>query len=297
MRHNKVPIFILGLLLLSGMVLSCQKESLSEASCNELSGRLVFNVESDGDRVLLRKDAVVGLFLSDVAGDALLRVNEVMPIGENGETMPERDTVVGASDGLVHAYCPYDASWDDALESVKEFSVKTDQTASLDYIGSDLMWAAGVKTARPTTEVTLSHAMSRILIHMTSHSPENDMGNVGVTLQGMKTGCHVFLPEHSLQVDTATVSDIRCHMADIKEHRVSLSAVIPPQDIPDGRIRLNITLGGETYDYDIPSVSFESGKLYVYALSFADDNFVFGNGSVSDWTDDADEVLDILTGL
>lgn len=298
MKLDKVPIFGFGLLLSAGIVLSCGKEPLLEDISGESGGRLVFRVESAGDSVLLRKDAVVGLFFSDAADGALLRTNEVMLVGEDGETMPERDTVVGAAEGLVYAYSPYDSSWDDAMESVKEFVVKADQTTSLDYAGSDLMWTAGVKTARPATEVTLSHAMSRILIHMTSHSPENDMGSVGITLCEMRTGCHVFLPELSLQTDTAVVADIRCHMIDVKDHRASLSAVIPPQDSSGGRLCLEITIGGEAYEYDIPvSESFESGKLYVYALTFADDRFVFENGNVTDWTDGDNGVLDVLTDL
>lgn len=294
MKFNKIPTLFFGLLLLAGIVLSCRKETTPDMMKDGSCGRLFFCVEAEDYEIPLRKDVTVGLFFSPGEGGGLKRLNEMMVIGENGETLPERDTVVGAVDGLLYAYSPYTVSWEDALESVKEFSVQKDQSAELAYRESDLMWAAEVAVTKPSTKVTLFHAMARIVIHMTSHSPEDDMRNVKVSLCDRVTGCHVFLREQSLQPDTVSVSDVRCHMVDAKDTRASLTAVIPPQSVSGGRLGLKISMAGDTYEYDIPvAETFESGKLYVYALSFADDRFVFEGGNVSDWTDGQDDVLDI----
>lgn len=293
MKFNKIPTLFFGLLLLAGIVLSCQKETTPDLLKDGSCGRLFFCVEAEDYEIPLYKDAVVGLFLAADEGTGPSRSNEIMVIGENGGTSAERDTVVGSSSGLLYAYTPYDSTWGDALVNVKEFFVHKDQSTSLGYLESDLMWAAGVAAASPVTKMSLSHAMSRIMIHLTSHSPEDDLESVEVSLLGVNTGSHVFLREMSLQTDSDSITDVRCNMVDSGEMRVSMSAVIPPQESASGRLYMSIGIGGEVYDYDIPvSDTFESGKLYVYALTFADDGLVFEGGNVTDWTDGENGVLD-----
>lgn len=48
MKLIKVPIIVFGLLLSSGIVLSCRKESLPDGPADDKGGGLVFRVESEG---------------------------------------------------------------------------------------------------------------------------------------------------------------------------------------------------------------------------------------------------------
>lgn len=298
MKLIKVPIFVFGLLLSSGMVLSCRKESLPDGPEDDKGDGLVFRVESEGYEIPLRKDATAGVFVLDSESYGSVRSNAFVLVGDNGEAVQEEDTLLGPDPAMIYAYSPYSSAWDDALDSVMEFSVEEDQSAELSYVESDLMWSAGVAVQHPLTQVVLSHAMARIMIHMTSHDSEKDMRDVQIMLGGMKTGGYVYLREQVVQTDTSSVSDIICHVMESVDRRTSMAAVVPPQKTASDSLVLKIRIGDSVYDYEVPAAEgFAGGRQYVYAVHMADEDLLFDGCTVSDWTDDGNFVIDMDPSL
>lgn len=271
------------------MAVSCSSGSLDDGGSADGRSILVFKTCSGDEIVPMEQEAAVGVFFwSDGTGD-ILRKNEMVIIGENGEPVQQRDTLVPAAldEYRFFAYSPYDSSWDDILDSVLEFAVEKDQTSEVNYRNSDLMMSHKIERKGFCNEAVFDHVMAKIVLHVTDKTGTFDLTGASVTMHGLVCGAYVYVADGSCLVMDMDSASVSCHMLDSRDRRASLAAVIPPQETEEPILAFDLALAGSVYGFTLSDVPpFEAGKVYVYSLRMTDRGLELEDSTITNWEDD-----------
>lgn len=190
------------------------------------------------------------------------------------------------------AYSPYDSGWNDVLESLKEFSVKSNQSLVEDYRASDLMFADAVEKKSGKYEAVFAHQMARIVVHVTDRTGSFDLTDASAALHDLKTSMLILLSNSTVQTDGRSVADITCHLLDSRDRRASFAALVPPQNPSDEKLALTLHLGQSNYEFTIPDMTvLKQGLSYICSMSMTDRGLVLEGSSVSDWDDDGGSLI------
>ena len=170
----------------------------------------------------------------------------------------------------IYAYYPYISGVTNANEI--PFSIKTDQTSSDNYYGSDFLRATKTNVEKTTEAVELQfkHLMSKISISLTLDEsfPEDEFSaavennKVELTIEGLITDCTIDLEkEVSNSINPITIGNTKTSIKANGSGK-SYTAIIPPQNANDVKFRLRI--GDKYYSSTLKSVNYASGKEYSY---------------------------------
>lgn len=189
----------------------------------------------------------------------------------------------------IHAYAPYDETYDGGVSGKMTFTVKADQSLKADYLASDLLWGQPMKlkegseteyvSANPVArtkdvvEVCFSHLLSRVYVRLVN---EVLSGIEKEDMKGATINVVNALPETTLNMADGSLSGASGNRTDVtlvtlsgKEVTCLGYAVVVPQTFKAGEKFLRVTLGtgGDLY-YVLPTdLTLEPGKRYEYDIT------------------------------
>lgn len=166
---------------------------------------------------------------------------------------------------------------------------------------TDLMWAKAnnatkgyTKDAAATVDFTFGHCLSKLTMNCTvdaSVGAASLLDAAKVTIKGMNT-------VNTFDLRTATLGVTPTTIADIAPRRLSATAgyhgtydaVILPGAYADNALKVEFTIDGETFVWDVEAVEFEPGHEYIYKVKITRTG-VTATGTITPWTPvDKDEV-------
>lgn len=267
---------------------SCSSRHLDDRNPDPERLPLILKVDSGTGTGVMEQGTTVGAFFMSKAGGDFYRKNEMLIVDAGGRLMQGRDTVVplhlDAYDFL--AYSPYNSSWNEFPLSVVEFDVSTDQSVDLNYLASDLLLSYGIECMEDHGEAVFSHAMAKVMIHITDNTGFYDMRFSSTVLHDMKLRSYIYMAEEICRTEDSLTGDVICNVQDFVDRRSSFSAVVPAQEVKDGMLRLGISLGDNGYDftiYDVPAL--EQGKVHVFSMRMTERGLELEDATITGWED------------
>lgn len=253
------------------------------------SGKVGVTVtDANGNVSGLPAGSAMGIYVTDGDGNVNLLQAEV---GQDG-TIVLPATAQGMQ--LV-GYVPYQESWgDDALTVPQLFQVASDQTTEAGYIASDLMIGSMAGTTRSTGGIQFVHKMVQVVIHIVDETGANDFTQCGVTLRDVNDAVSVNLGEESVTTIASSVADIRMRPFVVSDHRLSLKAIVAPQQIEAGTKFITFVNNGYGRRYSIPQLAdMQGGKTYAFSMRLTQGGLEFSGSSVNDWDEVGEMSLEI----
>lgn len=167
---------------------------------------------------------------------------------------------------------------------------------------TDLMWAKAnnatkgyTKDAPTTVDFTFGHCLSKLTMNCTVDASVGDaslLADAKVTIKGMNT-------VNTFDLRTATLGATPTTVADIAPRRLSdatvgyhgtYDAIILPAAYADNALKVEFTINGETFVWDVEAVEFKPGHEYIYKVKITRTG-VTATGTITPWTPvDKDEV-------
>lgn len=172
-----------------------------------------------------------------------------------------------------YAIYPYQSTTGNAFS----FTVKADQSTHADYTASDLCTAY----AEPST----SNNVTLVFLHRLTNIVVNCVGdNLGSKTISVKLNNVLQTAQADLNANTFTgignTGNVLCY----EESTNSYEGIIAPQTINKGAQFMTITMNGTDYPITMAeTMTFKSGKQYIYTLEFNDNEFVVLSGYILPW--------------
>lgn len=247
---------------------------------------------------------VVGVYVvkQNAANDKGLSVNgnyvdNKKFINENDATLgyvlkPEAGKEVYLVEGNnydIYSYFPYLNN----VTTVTElpFSVKADQSALANFLGSDFLWAkaAGVKYKPSPVKVEYKHLFSQLIVSLVAGEGYTDENLnkllTGVTVKNIVTDAKINIAEGKAVVGSQLNTVVpNKETAGVNMFRV----IIPPQVVTDAKAIIDIEMGGKHYPVSL-NLDFKSGRSYRMNINVDKDfakTVITLNGVVSWETED-----------
>ena len=180
----------------------------------------------------------------------------------------------------VVAYYPYSAS---AAAGVVELDVqKQDNQAAIDLLGAK---AEGVSTDAPQAVLNFKHKLTKIYMKATAEDGSS-LSDLKAYIKGMytKVSYSAFADELSM-VSGDTKKDVEMRSADGSGFRYVEAIVLPNIDGNDAATRnIEFEHNGMVYKAAISAdVKFESGKKYVYNVTFTATGVKIEGAGITNW--------------
>lgn len=216
----------------------------------------------------------------------------------NDMTWPDGD----ASTMNIYAYAPYNAEWT-TYNTVKNFSVNTDQSTEANYLASDLLY--GVPASNPVTKtestvpLSFTHKLAKLNIVIHKNTGSNvTLTDATVKITGTKIST-TFNPSTGAITDPGEVAATEITAATLPssantdDASTTVCAIIVPQTVAANTSLVEITAGTHTLIAKVSAATtFASGDSYSFTVNVgnvtAPTTTVYltaGSASVTDWTD------------
>lgn len=167
---------------------------------------------------------------------------------------------------------------------------------------TDLMWAKSnngdmgyTKGENLKPELNFGHCLSKLTMNCTVDHTVGDgslLANATVVIKGMNTS-------NTFDLKTGTLSGTPGTPADIAPRKLldanagfhgTYDAIILPGSYADGVLKVEFTLNGEPFIWDVEAVEFKPGHEYIYKVRITRTG-VTATGTITPWTPvDKDEV-------
>lgn len=176
-----------------------------------------------------------------------------------------------------------------------EFIVKEDQSNYDSYTASDLMTASNTGRNEEVVDLTFNHNLTKIIINLSSENLP--AGTQTVTLKNVYYKATANLSSNTFKA-TGRRTDIKASPNGTN----SFKAIIPPQTIAKGELFAEITIGSDTYIWEVErDLIHSSGVEYVYNLTLQDSSIKF-RADINPWNESSDiqavipqEYIDLLS--
>lgn len=155
-----------------------------------------------------------------------------------------------------------------------------------DYLEMDMLWGSGTTTTKDI-DVTLSHAMSSIIINLKKGTAIGSETINTVYLSDVytsftnKAATANSIEEVSEPTGTAVPFEITYKQTPVTGFDDAFAAIIIPQTIAPFNVQ--VITSSDTYELTIPTFTFEAGKQYNLDLQVGQDLVVLGSITASDW--------------
>ena len=172
------------------------------------------------------------------------------------------------------------------IASDERFYVQKDQSTDEKYRLSDYMyaWAEGL-VASEAINLTYHHLMSKVIIKLNGY--EGTASDYSVTIKQVQTGTDL-VNQCTKDVAVGETAEEYKDIADIKMGNYAadgVTAIVIPQTISTGKTLFEVTIGSQTYEYVTNSeITFQSGHVYTFNLSFNGDEITTGTIDIAGWT-------------
>ena len=202
----------------------------------------------------------VGVFVTPTAAGELIADNAVITSDGKGSftgTIGNYPAGEGATVGI-YAYAPYNSAWTGKLNEAQTFTVKTDQTADVDYLASDLLYGTpqnnAVAASENAVQVQFKHKLTKINLAFNTEGTEIDLKGATVSLVNVLTQTTINLSDGTLGTSTAT-ADIAVAKFASNATQFAASAIIVPQTVSANADFVRVQLAdGTTYDANISTL-------------------------------------------
>ena len=244
--------------------------------------------DANGNESGLSVGSTMGIYVTDGDGNVTLLQAEV---GADGTIV-----LPASAQGMrMVAYLPYQEHWDNnALYMPQVFQVASEQTTEASYEASDLMIGGYDGVTRSVGGMLFVHQMAQVMIHIVDETGVNDYENCGVTLRNVKNAVSVNLSEQSVATISSSVGDIKMLPFVVSDHRLSLKAIVAPQQIEAGTKFITFINNGYGRRYSIPQLAdIQGGKTYTFSMRLTQDGLEFSGSSVNDWDEEGEVSLEI----
>lgn len=322
---------LLYLMAAATLLAGCASDELSSRS--QLNGEVPISLTADiNDAVFTRAGTAIQSTQFDVGETFYAFFKSGVRIGENVSpcsaiyTTTDDDTdgtvdgistptqpyfASAATEATVHAYYPYYVDAVTSANSVtvtnttESFSVQTDQSTTLGYKKSDLMYGTVYDTSEPpqpttiaksstlvTATLTFTHKLSKIII--------NAEASTGLKIQGIRIiggKRTIDIPEDGRETCTlgttlsdandATTNYITMYSDANGAASVECAAIIPPQTIDGNFLQIITDKGNATYS--LSSKAFASGQVYTTNLTVTLSSINLTT-AITDWGDGGTDV-------
>lgn len=160
---------------------------------------------------------------------------------------------------------------------------------------TDLMWAKAdnatkgyTKEAAATVDFTFGHCLTKLTMNCTVDASVGDaslLADAKVTIKGMNT-------VNTFDLRTATLGATPTTIADIAPRRLSdatvgyhgtYDAIILPGTYTDNVLKVEFTINGEPFIWDVEAVEFKPGHEYIYKVKITRTGVV-ATGTITPWT-------------
>lgn len=170
-------------------------------------------------------------------------------------------------------------------------AAQTDESQS----SADLMWAKAnnsdtgyTKDANRKVDFTFGHCLSKLTMNCTVDASVGDpslLADATVTIKGMYTGSTFDLKTGMLSGTPNTPADIapRKLTAAPAGFHGTYDAIILPGSYADGVLKVEFTLNGEPFIWDVEAVEFKPGHEYIYKVRITRTG-VTATGTIASWT-------------
>lgn len=212
----------------------------------------------------------------------------------------------GTVDVDIRAYAPYENTY--GFLDIYNFSVLTDQSTSVGYLKSDLMYGipkAGnpvlhifthdLEQKKQNVPLTFNHLLSKITLTLqpTATLTSDNLLGARVTLKQVATTVPFNLIDGSLGTAANSADVLIGEVSSTDE--LTVSGLLPPQTITPGTLFIEVTLAnGEVYNYTIPAanpLTLEGGKHYQFRMKFGTGKTAEVTMRVVDWVGVAGEYV------
>ncbi len=272
-----------SLLLLAAMLLACTPCSKSDDyvyvdDTVDYSGRVTTKVtDSSGNESALTAGSELGVYATNSSGDVTLHT--VKAAKDGSIVLP-----VSAKKESLVAYLPYQEEWDEsAMRETELFTVKENQSTLDGYNASDLM--IGVNDPDDAESgMRFTHVLAQVVINIVDATGTNDFYHCGVTLYNVKNTVSVDLSKQSV----STVEDMRGNITMlptlVSDFRLTVKAVVAPQQIEGGERFITFTNNGYSRRYSIPQLAdLQGGKTYTVNMRLTQTGLEFAGSSIYGW--------------
>ena len=159
---------------------------------------------------------------------------------------------------------------------------------------TDLMWAKAdnatkgyTKDANKKVVFTFGHCLSKLTMNCTVDHTVGDhslLANATVVIKGMNT-------VNTFDLKTGTLSGTPNTPADIAPRKLNAApagfhgtydAIILPGSYADGVLKVEFTLNGEPFIWDVGAITFEPGHEYIYKVKITRTG-VTATGTIESW--------------
>ena len=281
---------LVSLLLLSA---SCSKSDDYEYidDTQQEKGKVTPRVtDASGKETLLTANSEMGVYVTNGDGDVTLLT---LSVGTDGSIVLPPET---EGESMI-AYLPFQEEWgDNALTETKQFTVKEDQSTIDDFNQSDLIIGTMNGVTRAVGSMTFTHMMAQVLIHIVDATGTNDFENCSVMLHDVNSSVNVRLSEQSVSTVGDVRDDIKMLTSSVSDYRLSVKAIVAPQEIEAGTRFIVFTNGGYSTRCSIPQIAdMKSGMTYIVNMRLTKKGLEFVGSKINDWTEEEEDELTIYS--
>lgn len=206
----------------------------------------------------------------------------------------------------IRAYAPFESSY--ARLQSYTFSVQTDQSTSVGYLKSDLMYGTpkngnpvhhvishDLEQKKQNVPLTFNHLLSKITLTLqpTATLTSDNLLGARVTLKQVATTVPFNLIDGSLGTAANSADVLIGEISSATD--LTVSGLIPPQTVVSGSAFFEVTLAnGDVYEYAIPStttLTLGGGRNYHFKMKLKSANKTEVTMTIVDWVDVAGEYV------
>lgn len=242
--------------------------------------------DANGNVSKLTKGSKLGVYMTNSVGSVTFLTAEV---GQDGNIVLPTSTQATS----IAAYQPFQESWGSNADlSALQFSVAADQSTEEGYNASDLM--VGMAQTGNPVEIQLKHVLAQMVINIVDEAGANDFLACGVVLRDMCDAVVLDVTALTVTTQSSSVADIKMLPYVVSDHRLSLKAIVAPQQKSAGERFIVFTNNNYSRRYAIPEVAnLEGGKTYTYNMRLTETGLEFVGSTITGWDEEGEISLDI----
>lgn len=272
----------LGIFVSSLLMMSCHKtpKFVYEDEYEDEKTVDVFASDENGNTVEIAGGSVIGVYAVDTNGNIFFQEAEV-----NGDGTIVMQTSDG---GGILAYLPYQEDWDTAdYTSPRVFTVSDDQSTRRQFDSSDLMIGITNNLTHASASLSFNYMLSKVSVHIIDDTGSYNFSSCEMELTDMCDAVDVYLNRMEVTTISNSRSDIRMLKFSETDRRLTMRAIVAPQNIPAGTPFMKFISPQLTDSFGVPQdTQMESGKSYTFSLRLTETGLVYDGSYISGWEED-----------
>ena len=267
---------------LPAVMASCDDDDDADCGNGGATAALTVSVAEGDAKVALDEGAEVEIL---AVADGAVKARAVVTAAAGGTLTGAEAVTAAMGDGVqLAAYAPAGLWTADTYGQAADFSVPADQSTAAAHEAADLMMAAPTAVADGRADLVMSHMMAKVSVHITDVTGNYDLSGASMAMPGRLTTVTADIAAGTAVTVEGATADINPYMPDNTPYRATASAVVAPGRAEGGKTLVSVSVGGETFAYDLPEdADWQAGKEYVYSMRLTYEGLVPYGSYVTDW--------------